>query len=103
MPESEAHDVVAAVVGGLGGCGAGVGAVIAGAATGTSGAAAITSGLAATGALIGGSMMAGVVVVAAAPIGGAILWCALQRFLRSRPTWAEVRASRAAAAKLEKP
>ncbi|MCE4282757.1 hypothetical protein LYZ77_18560 [Xanthomonas hortorum pv. vitians] len=49
--------------------------VSAGAAAGTSGAAALTSGLATLGAIVGGGMTAGLVVVAAAPVvGGATMF-----------------------------
>jgi hypothetical protein len=51
---------------------AAVGGVITGAATGTAGAAALTSGLATVGTIIGGGMFAGIAVVAAAPIAGAV-------------------------------
>jgi len=55
---------------------AGVGGVIAGGAAGASGAAALTSGLATLGSVVGGGMLAGIGVVAAAPIAfGAAGFC----------------------------
>lgn len=53
------------------------------AAAGTAGAAAVTSGLAAVGSVIGGGMLAGIGVVAAAPIaGGAAMFCVYKLYQR---------------------
>jgi len=60
--------VASAGAGAVTGAVAGVGGVLAGGAAGTSGAAALTSGLAAVGSAIGGGMLAGIGMVAAAPI-----------------------------------
>lgn len=71
MTEDEAGTLVSAGTGAVAGASSAVAGVISGAASGTAGAAALTSGLAAVGSAIGGGMLAGVVVVTAAPTAGA--------------------------------
>lgn len=65
--------IISVASGALAGGTAAIGGTIAGGAIGTAGGAALTSGLAATGTILGGGMVAGMVVLSAAPIvGGAV-------------------------------
>jgi hypothetical protein len=70
--KSENGATVSMAAGGVAGATAAVSGVYAGAAAGTAGAAALTSGLAAVGSVVGGGMGAGILVVAAAPLAGAL-------------------------------
>lgn len=76
--ETEAGKMASTAAGGIAGAGAGIGAVIVGAKAGTVGAAAVTSGLAA----VGGTMLGGLVVVAAAPVAGAALGYGVYKWLK---------------------
>lgn len=70
--KKEKQAVVVGTVGGIAGVGASVGAVSAAGTVSGLGAAGVTSGLAAIGGMVGGGMVAGLAVTAAAPlaIGG---------------------------------
>src|SRR5207249_3070539 len=63
-------EILAIGTGAIAGGTAAVGGVLAGSAAGTAGAAALTSGLAGVGAVVTGGMLAGLAVIAAAPIAG---------------------------------
>ena len=68
--EIEKGTVVSTSAGAVAGAVSGVAGVLSGGAAGTTGAAALTSGLATVGSVVGGGMLAGIGVVAAAPIAG---------------------------------
>jgi len=83
---SDKGAIVSTASGGAAGTVAGVCGVLAGAAEGTAGAAAMTSGLAAVGSAIGGGMFAGICVVGAIPVAGAVLGYGGYRFIKKLAT-----------------
>ena len=86
---SASSDNAGKVAAGMGAIGGGASALLgvsSGAAARTAGGAAMTSGLAAVGSVVGGGMAAGIAVVAAAPIVGAITFYGVYRLYKRLAT-----------------
>jgi hypothetical protein len=82
MTRDEKGTLISAGSGSVAGATSAVTGVILGAAEGTAGAAALTTGLAAVGSVVGGGMLAGIVIVAATPIAGGLAFFGLYKLFK---------------------